>query len=88
MDLICWACRSTGAKCFDRVPHGIAFKLAERQGIHPRVLQLLRDMYRELRRRVAMAGHVVKDFAPSKGIIQGSPLSEVLLNLLRKKTWV
>ena len=27
------------SKCIDRVPHGIAFKLAERQGINPRVLQ-------------------------------------------------
>ena len=35
----------------DRGPQGIAFQLAERQGIHPRVLQPLRGMRRELRRR-------------------------------------
>ena len=40
------------SRCFDRgVPQGIAFKLAERQGLHHRVLQPLRGMYHELRRR-------------------------------------
>ena len=27
------------SKCFDRVPQGFAFQFAERQGLHPRVLQ-------------------------------------------------
>ena len=44
-------------KSFDRAPQGIAFKLAERQGIHPRVLFPLRGMYRSLRKRFVMAGH-------------------------------
>ena len=39
--------------------------LAERQGVHPRVLQPLRGMYRELRRRFVMAGHVGKEFVTS-----------------------
>ena len=42
------------SKYFGRIPRGTAFKLTERQGIHPRVLQLLRGMYRELRRRFVM----------------------------------
>ena len=56
--------------------------LAERQGLHPRVLQPLRGMYRELRRRFVMAGHVAKEFVASNGVIQGCPLSVLLLNLL------
>ena len=53
------------SKCFfDRVPQGIALQLAERQGLHPRVLQLLRGMYRELRRRFVMAGHVGRNLLP------------------------
>ena len=52
------------SKCFERVPQEIAFQLAERQGTHPRVLQLLRGMYRELRRRCVMAGHVGKALQP------------------------
>ena len=73
------------SKCVDRVPQGIAFKLAERQGAHPRVLQPLRGMCRELRMRFVMAGHVGTELAASNGIIQGCPLS-VLLNLLMN-TW-
>ena len=60
------------SKCFDRGPQGIAFQLTERQGIHPR---MLRDMYRELRRKFVMTGHVRKEFAASNGIIQVCPLS-------------
>ena len=74
------------SNCFDRVPQGIAFQLAERQGLHPRVLQPLRGMYRELRRRFVMAGHVGKEIVASNGVIQGCPLSVLLLNLLMN-TW-
>ena len=45
-----------GSKCHDRVPQRIAFKLAERQGKK----QLPRGMYRSLRRRFLMTGHVGK----------------------------
>ena len=62
------------SKCFDRVPRGIDFQLAERQGIHLRVLQPLRGMYRELRRRFVVASHVGKEFEASNGIIPGSLL--------------
>ena len=60
---------------FDRVPQ-----------LHPRVLQALRGMYRELRRRFVMARHVEKEFAASNGIIQGRLLSVLLLNLFMN-TW-
>ena len=43
-------------------------------------------MYRELRRRFVMAGHVGKEFVASNGVIQGCPLSVLLLNLLMN-TW-
>ena len=58
----------------------------ERQGINSRVLQPLRGMYRELRRRFVMAGHVGMEFAASNGIIQDCLLSVLLLNLLMN-TW-
>ena len=70
------------SKCFDRVPQEIAFKLAERQGLHPRVLQPLRGMYRELRRRLVMARHV-----PQNGIIEGCFLSVLLLFLFFMNMW-
>ena len=71
---------------FYKVPQGIAFKLAERQGIHPHVLQSLRGTYRELRRCFVMAGHVGKEYAAFNDIIQGHPLSVLLLNILMN-TW-
>ena len=56
------------SKWFDRVPQGIAFKLAERQGIHPSVLQPLRGMYPELRTGAVMVGHVQPRMASSKAV--------------------
>ena len=74
---------STG---FGKVPQASCFQLAERQGKHPRVLQPLRGMYSELRRRFVMAVHVGKEYAASNGIIQGSSLRVLSLNFL-KNTW-
>ena len=48
---------------------------AERQGLHPRVLQPLRGVYRELRRRFVMAGHVGKEFVASNGVIHSESAS-------------
>ena len=50
------------------------------------MLQQMRGMYRELRRRFVMAGHVGKEFVASNGDIQGCPLSVLLLNILMN-TW-
>ena len=61
-------------------------RLAERQGIHPRLLQPLRGLYRELRRQFVTASHVRTDFAPLSGIIQGCHLGVLLLDLLMN-TW-
>ena len=74
------------SKCFDGVPLEIAFRLAESQGINSRVQQLLRGMHRDMRRRFVMAGRVGMEFAASNGIIQGCPLSVLVLNLLMN-TW-
>ena len=46
------------------------------------MLQPLRGMYRELRRRFVTAGHVGKEFAASNGIIQDCLLSVLLLTPL------
>ena len=74
------------SKYVDRVPQEIAIRLAERQGINSRVLQPLRGMYRELRRRFVVDGHVGMKFAASNGIIQGCLLTVLILNLLMN-TW-
>ena len=48
--------------------------------------QPLCGMYRELRRRFAVTGHVGKEFAASNGVIQGCPPCVLLLNFLMN-TW-
>ena len=50
------------------------------------MLQPLLGMYREVRRRFVMAGHMEKEHVDSNGVIRGCPLSVLLLNLLMN-TW-
>ena len=68
------------AKCFDRVPREIMFRLAEANGLHAQVLGPLRAMYAGLRSRFRCAGAVGKEFSSTNGILQGCPLSVILLN--------
>ena len=70
------------AKCFDRVPRGLVLKLAEAMGLHPRILKPLRRMYRKLRRRFKLTLGVGEEFEVTNGILQGCPLSVVLINAL------
>ena len=64
------------------MPQEITFRLAEHQGLDARVLKPLRGMYASLHRRFVMAGHVGEHFSSTNGIIQGCPISVLLLNLL------
>ena len=70
------------SKCFDRVPIEIVLKLAEHMGMPAGVHSALAGMYRSLRRRFRLSGHVGPSFASTNGIIQGCPLSVLLLNAL------
>jgi hypothetical protein len=70
------------AKCFDRLPHAVMFRLASASGADERLLRPLRRMYSALRRRFKLAGGVGQPFGTTNGLLQGCPLSVVLLNLL------
>ena len=70
------------AKCFDRVPSNIVFSLARELGMSEDILKPLEGMFKQLRRRFVIGGGVGKQFASTNGIMQGCPLSVVLLNLL------
>ena len=74
------------SKCFDRVPVDIVFSLAEHCGFDGGVLRAMRAMYKQLRRRFSLHGSVGEEFRATNGILQGCPLSVVLLNLL-VHTW-
>ncbi|KAJ9441889.1 hypothetical protein DIPPA_12255 [Diplonema papillatum] len=69
-------------KCFDSVPIDIAFRLAEELGFHPTVLQTLRAAYSGMQRHFRIGTELGEGFVPTNGIMQGCPLSVVLINVL------
>ncbi|KAJ9441380.1 Retrovirus-related Pol polyprotein from type-1 retrotransposable element R2 [Diplonema papillatum] len=70
------------AKCFDRVPQGIVLRLAEEMGLDARILRPLRAMYRGMKRRFKLPLGVGSEFEVTNGILQGCPLSVILINAL------
>ena len=70
------------SNCFDRVPQRIAFQLAERQSAHLECCNLCVACTVSCEEGLLWTGHVEKEFVASHGIIQGCPLSVLLLNLL------
>lgn len=69
-------------KCFDRVPVNIVLELASYCGLPPKLVLPLRTLYTRLVRRFRVGCGVGQEFKATNGIIQGCPLSVVLLNLL------
>ena len=70
------------SKCFDRLPHVIMLQLARASSASERLLAPLHRIYRVMRRRFKVAGGVCQEFRATNGILQGCPLSVILLNLL------
>ena len=70
------------AKCFDRVPQTLTLDLAEEMGLHSRILKPLRAMYKNLRRRFKYSMGVGEPFTVTNGILQGCPISVILINAL------
>ncbi|KAJ9450340.1 Retrovirus-related Pol polyprotein from type-2 retrotransposable element R2DM [Diplonema papillatum] len=70
------------AKCFDRVPQDLVLDLVEALGLHERVLAPLRHVYKYLRRRFKYPLGVGDEFKVTNGILQGCPISVVLINAL------
>ncbi|KAJ9441747.1 RNA-directed DNA polymerase from mobile element jockey [Diplonema papillatum] len=70
------------AKCFDRVPQGIVLRLAEEMGLDARILRPLRAVYRGMKRRFKLPLGVGSEFEVTNGILQGCPLSVILINAL------
>eukprot|EP01059_Diplonema_ambulator_P030260 TRINITY_DN509_c0_g1_i4.p1 TRINITY_DN509_c0_g1~~TRINITY_DN509_c0_g1_i4.p1 ORF type:complete len:924 (+),score=114.49 TRINITY_DN509_c0_g1_i4:185-2956(+) len=69
-------------KCFDTVPQQLMFALVEKLGMHERVLKPLKAMYSALRRRFRYAMGVGKEFQVTNGILQGCPISVIMINAL------
>eukprot|EP01064_Diplonema_japonicum_P028490 TRINITY_DN437_c0_g1_i3.p1 TRINITY_DN437_c0_g1~~TRINITY_DN437_c0_g1_i3.p1 ORF type:complete len:1363 (+),score=232.88 TRINITY_DN437_c0_g1_i3:2601-6689(+) len=69
-------------KCFDRVPQKVAFGLMQDLGLHQRILTPLKAMYAGLKRRFRFPTGVGSEFHVTNGILQGCPISVILVNAL------
>ena len=69
-------------KCFDRVPQTLTLDLAEHMGLDKRILRPLRAMYKNLTRRFKLPLGVGECFEVTNGILQGCPISVILINAL------
>ena len=70
------------AKAFDNIPVEITFRLFEKLGIDSGLCTALRGMYTQLQRRFKIGAFVGESFRSTNGILQGCPLSVMLLNAL------
>ena len=70
------------AKAFDNVPIEVTFAICAKVGMHPRLYTGLKGMYDRITRRFKIGDYVGKTFKDTNGILQGCPLSVMLLNLL------
>ena len=69
-------------KCFDMVPVGIVLACAAALGFAEGPLRAIAGMYSSLRRSFKMLGCLGEPFAATNGILQGCPLSVILINIL------
>ena len=70
------------SKCFDLIPHNILTNIVWGLGMDARIAGPLRSMYRDLRRYFRVGQGIGAEFTASNGILQGCPLSVVLLSAL------
>eukprot|EP01059_Diplonema_ambulator_P009922 TRINITY_DN198_c0_g1_i7.p1 TRINITY_DN198_c0_g1~~TRINITY_DN198_c0_g1_i7.p1 ORF type:complete len:1582 (+),score=531.22 TRINITY_DN198_c0_g1_i7:1237-5982(+) len=70
------------AKCFDSVPQQLVFRLMEDLGMDVDILRAMKGMYGTMERRFRYATGVGEVFTTTNGILQGCPLSVVMINAL------
>lgn len=70
------------SKAFDNIPIAIALRLLRELGLPDEILGPLTAMYANLERRFKIRGSVGEAFRATNGIMQGCPLSVLLLNAI------
>jgi exonuclease III len=65
-------------KAYDRVYHGLLFRILDHIGVRGRFLRLVKTMYEETRYEVRVGDHISASFSPTRGAKQGDPLSPIL----------
>ena len=73
-------------KCFDLIPQAIVLWVAVELGMAPAICRALGAMYQQLRRSFQIAGYLGQWWRATNGIVQGCPLSVILVNVLMG-TW-
>ena len=69
-------------KCFDLIPQAVVLRVGQELGLEPGILRALTGMYRQLRRAFKVSGCLGSWWRATNGILQGCPLSVILINLL------
>ena len=69
-------------KCFDLIPQAVVLRVGQELGLEPGILRALAGMYRQLRRAFKVSGCLGSWWRATNGILQGCPLSVILINLL------
>ena len=71
-------------KCFDVIPQAVVLALALQLGMDPGSGRALGAMYKQLRRAFKLAGALGLWWQATNGILQGCPLSVILVNVLTR----
>ena len=69
-------------KCFDLIPQAVVLALALELGMDPGTCPALGAMYKQLRRAFKIAGALGLWWQATNGILQGCPVSVILVNVL------
>ena len=70
------------SKAFDNIPVDVTFALLKALGMDPGLHRALQGFYKQLMRRFKIGACVGESFRSTNGILQGCPLSVMLLNAL------
>ena len=68
-------------KCFDLIPQAVTLALALELGMDPGTCRALAAMYKQVRQAFKIAGAVGRWWQATDGILQGCPLSVILVNV-------
>ena len=74
-------------KCFDSIPIKLVLQVFNHRGADPNVLRALTGFYTQHEKYFQIDGHFSPAYKPSNGILQGCPLSMLLLTSLAT-TWI
>lgn len=69
-------------KCFDRVPQGLTLRLLSELGLADSILRPIIGAYTSMERRFKLPLGVGETFKTTNGILQGCPLSVIMINAL------